>query len=568
MAKQIEFRLDGTDYIELGTNALSRGEHEKAVGYFKTACKLADDSASYTALGCAYADMHAIEQSNAALYTAMSRAKTEDDETPALWQLCSNALEEGDTDAAAYYLRYLGEDDSALLAAADSDGKPMFRMAKKAENEFFESRLYYVNEALAENDTTAALKHLEDLERACGEEGIPEQYRDIVHKMKSLCLFAKGDFDKVVALSEQMVREDPSLDNKATLATAYSVQERDEEADAVLDEIMAADIGAETAVKVLPILVAKQRDEDILRAAEIIGSRSSHFKPFSEMYRSEALYNLGKRKEAMRVMGVLANIFGQLSPPGYYMKLYRTEPEKVPYGHEWPHIATVEYVDRVKRVCGTDDLRKLCDALAYDADFNEAVRWVLWYAPDFVACPTLMALSRVRKRSVEKLFRERLIGADLSFDAMEIILDYLLGGGISMEFDIVTQNRFKPVDLILPRMFRALPKHLYNAVYRAACDIVYTDEDPSTYLERLATIINDMTSSNADGELVWRCRNGRKISLLRSEETMIGVLLARVYFDDPDPDDDAMARYDLNERTYYRYKRIFFGDDESYEDQD
>ena len=61
-------------------------------------------------------------------------------------------------------------------------------------------------------------------------------------------------------------------------------------------------------------------------------------------------------------------------------------------------------------------------------------------------------------------------------------------------------------------------------------------------------------------------QNGRKIGMLRSEETMVGVLLARVYFDDPDPDEDAMGRYNLNERTYYKYKKIFFGDDESYED--
>ena len=177
-----------------------------------------------------------------------------------------------------------------------------------------------------------------------------------------------------------------------------------------------------------------------------------------------------------------------------------------------------------------------------------------------------MCLARVRNRSVEKLFRERLIGGDVSFDAMAIMLDYLLGGGISMEFDIVTQNRYKPVDFILPRTFHALPKHLRRAVYRSTCDIVYTDEDPTTYLERLATIVNDMTATDADGELVWKCKNGRKIGMLRSEETMVGVLLARVYFDDPDPDEDAMGRYDLNERTYYKYKKIFFGDDESYED--
>lgn len=560
MAQHIDFKLDSADCTELGKRALSRGEVEKAIGYFKTACGIADDSDSYTELGCAYAKIHALDVSNAVLYTAMSRAETEDDETPALWQLCSNALEEGDAEVAAYYLRYLGEDDSAVLAMADGKETPRFKVALKPDREFYETQLYFANEALADNDLDGALLCVNELEDA------PEPYRTTAQKIKTLCLFAKGDFDKVVALAEDMAKKDPSADNKATLATAYSMQERFAEVDALLDDILSADVlGIEIALKILPLLVARGRDADVLRAAETV-SGSVHFRQFSEMYRSQALYNLGRRNEAMRVMGILNNIYGSFSPASYYMKLYRTEPDRVEYCHEWPHAATLGYVNKVKEVVETDDVSKIRSALADDEDFNEALRWILNYGPDFVVCPTLMCLSRVRNRTVERLFRDRLIGLGLTFDAMTIIIDYLLGGGLSMEFDIVTQNRFKPVDFILPRTFHTLPKHLKRAVYRAACDIVFTDEDPTTYLERLATIINDMTSVDADGNLVWKCKNGKHISLLRSEETMVGVLLGRVYFDDPDPDEDAMERYGLNERTYYKYKKIFFGDGESYED--
>lgn len=55
MAQHIDFKLDSADCTELGKRALSRGEVEKAIGYFKTACGIADDSDSYTELGCAYA---------------------------------------------------------------------------------------------------------------------------------------------------------------------------------------------------------------------------------------------------------------------------------------------------------------------------------------------------------------------------------------------------------------------------------------------------------------------------------------------------------------------------------
>ena len=560
MAQRIEFRLDSSDYSELGSKALSRGEVEKAIGYFKTACGIADDSASYTALGCAYAEIHALELSNAVLYTAMTKAKTEDDETPALWQLCSNALEEGDAEAAAYYLRYLGEDGQRGARGGGRQGNPAVPHGEEACGRVLR------NAAVLRQRSACRQRSRRRAPLRQGDGRRSRTLQEHRTEDRSSVPFCQGRFRQSGRACGGDGKEGSFPDNKATLATAYSVQERDAEADAILDDIMSAEkLGVEIALKVLPLLVARERDADVLRAAEAV-SGAAHFKQFSEMYRSEALYNTGKRKEAMRVMGSLGNIYGQYSPAGYYMKLYRTEPERVPYGHEWPHAATIEYVNKVKSVCETEDVGKIRDALAYDADFNEALRWILWYGPDFIACPTLMCLSRVRKRTVEKLFRERLIGNSLSFDAMTIILDYLLGGGISMEFDIVTQNRFKPVDFILPRTFHALPKHLRRAVYRSACDIVYTDEDPSTYLERLATVVNEMTAVDAEGELVWKCKNGRKIGMLRSEETMVGVLLGRVYFDDPDPDEDAMERYGLNERTYYKYKKIFFGDDESYED--
>lgn len=165
----------------------------------------------------------------------MSKAQTEDDETPALWQLCSNALEEGDAEVAAYYLRYLGEDDSAVLAMADGKDEPRFKVALKPDREFYETQLYFANEALADNDLDGALLCVNELEDA------PEPYRTTAQKIKTLCLFAKGDFDKVVALAEEMEKKDPSADNKATLATAYSVQERFAEADALLDEILSAE---------------------------------------------------------------------------------------------------------------------------------------------------------------------------------------------------------------------------------------------------------------------------------------------------------------------------------------
>ena len=172
-----------------------------------------------------------------------------------------------------------------------------------------------------------------------------------------------------------------------------------------------------------------------------------------------------------------------------------------------------------------------------------------------------MKIADIRSKAVEKLFRDRLIGVDLSFDQMMILIDYLVGNGLSVQFDVVTQGRFKIVDFRLPSCFGVLPRKLKSAVYHAACDIVFTDEDPSYYLERLCAIVENLVSASPQGEPVWHVKNGKRISRLRSEETMIGVLLSEVYHDDPDPDEDAMERYELSPRTFYKYRAIFFGDE-------
>ena len=98
------------------------------------------------------------------------------------------------------------------------------------------------------------------------------------------------------------------------------------------------------------------------------------------------------------------------------------------------------------------------------------------------------------------------------------------------------------------------------AVYHAACDILYTDEDPTTYLERLAEIVDGIAVTDGDGKLFWTAKEGRRIGRLKNRSAMVAVLLSEVYRDDPDPDEDAMSRYDVDRRTFYKYKKLFFGD--------
>lgn len=557
MAQRIEFKLNKDDYIELGRRAFEKNDVEEAIGFFKTACRLSGESSAYVELGRAYSKMHALEVSNAILYKAMSLAKNEEEENAVLWQLCSNEMELGDAELASYYLRYLGEEDGAVIETAPAGkSEPRFYVAAKTPDEYYRNSLKRINAAMADNDIDGAMKMLRELEDA------PAPYINTVRKMKTLCLFARGDFDRVTVLAEEIAAADPTPDNRATLATAYGIQDRKEEANALLDGLMAEkELPPEVAMKALPLLINYNRDEDILRLTLDISARSGDIWQFSEMYRAEALYNLGRKKEALRVMTRMDNIYGDFSAAAFYVRLFGENPERVPYGHDVPHQMRLDMVNLVKTVLERPPEERHT-ALIYDKQFNIAFNWLLYYGPDVLLCPALLYLTELRSRRLEDILRERLIGQDLTFDCMMIILDYLMHGHRRMEVDLVTQGRYKQIDFILPEAYYKLPKRIQRTVYRAACDIVFTDEDPTTYLERLSDVVADIAVLGDDGSLMWKVKDGRRLTMLRSDAAIVGVLLAEVYYDDPDPEEDAMSRYNIPRRTFYKYKNLFFGGDD------
>ena len=554
MAKRIEFKLGEDDYLELGIAALDKGEYEKAIGYFRTACSLTESSGSYTELGIAYAKMNELDASDACLYKAMSRATSDEEEDAALWQLCLNAAAVGEEDVASYYLRCLGEEDNFATAGIGSPEKEKFKIADKSAVEYAKEMLRQAGEAFTEERFNDALDCIDAMGDA------PEPYYTMGRRMRTVCYFAKGDLDKVVSVCEEIEKTSPDPENKSTLAAAYCLQGREADADRILDEIMFSDDTPDyVTLKMLHIFIERERDADILKITEKLVKHPMLWHN-CQMFRSQALYNLGRHKEAVREMTRVDNVFGEFSAAHYYLKLYAQSPERVSYGNEIPREIGVELAHNVTTTVLSGDLAGLQRALSYDADFNRALRWMLDHAPDFVACPLLIRLADIRSKAVEKLFRDRLISVRLSFDQMVILIDYLVGNGLSVQFDTATQGRFKIVDFRLPACFSVLPTKLQSAVYHAACDIVFTDEDPSLYIERLCDIVEKLVVAGAHGEPVWATRNGRRIARLRSEDTMIGVLLSEVYRDDPDPDEDAMQRYDLSPRTFYKYRAIFFGD--------
>ena len=154
-----------------------------------------------------------------------------------------------------------------------------------------------------------------------------------------------------------------------------------------------------------------------------------------------------------------------------------------------------------------------------------------------------------------------LISPGLSFDAMSQILAYLLDGGYDLDFSVVTQDRFKDISLRLPEAFYNLPKVLREAVGYSLCDIIYTDEDPNTYINRLCDAVDNIVGLDSEGNVIYFIKKPEKLIRLRSAQTLAGVLLAYVYYDEDNPRIDSINRYDLNEKTFDKYYKILFGED-------
>ena len=201
------------------------------------------------------------------------------------------------------------------------------------------------------------------------------------------------------------------------------------------------------------------------------------------------------------------------------------------------------------------------NALEHNEDLQKLIRWAFVDGNDKVIQLLLQRMSFASSTWLEGFYREVLITPGLSFDTMSAILAYLLDGENNLDFSVVTQDRFKDISLKLPEAFYKLPKVLREAVGYSVCDIIYTDEDPNTYINRLCSAVNSFVGLDGGGDVVYFIKKPERLTRLRSPQTLAGVLLAYVYYDEEDPRMDSISRYDLNERTFDKYYKIIFGDD-------
>ncbi len=571
MAQIIGFNLSKEDYLNLADNAFKDGETEKSIAYLDKALSIdARFCEASIALATVYSALGAWEISNATLFKALSKHPSAEDRDRIFYQLAMNFLDVNLPDVAEYYLRDIADaydlqlpEDMGNMAMGGADEG--FKVVYPKGEDYYEMLIGKAYELIRERKFDEAIALMDEVDPR-------SKSKNAANHIVLVCLMMKNDIDAVIANAQKMLDEnEDNLAVKCTLATAYLMEEKIAEAYAVLDHILEKDYtNMEEILMILPILVNMEMHAEVVKYTKRVLS-TLDLQPNTMIWLSQGLYNLGQKDEARKVMLKVRTIFGEYSPADYFLELYKQDPDKVAYSMDLP------YVEKMTRYQKLDKLLKMSPAevqLAIDGtdESSEQMRKIVEWA--FVAdnneklkCLLVDKFALVNSKRVEDFLRRQLISTDLSFDLMTRLMFCLVQENtFRFTFDVVAQDRFKSIDIVFPNAFYKIGGTLHGAVGYCYGDIVYTDEEPNTYLAKLTSIVNSIVTLDDKGKLKYTKPSFAKIANMKSVRTLIGVLLCKVYEDDADDmREQTIERYNLNDKTFDKYFKILFGEDDDRE---
>lgn len=568
MAQIIGFNLSKEDYFNLADDAFSKGDSEKSIVNLNKALNVDDRFFEASlALATVYSSLGVWDISNATLYKTLSKHPDKDTRDRIFYQLAMNFMDVNQPEVAEYYLQDIA--DAYDIQMPEGDGNATngveggFHVVYPKGEDYYEmliERAYELVRARKFDDAIALMDEVDARSKS----------KNAANHIVLVCLMMKNDLDSVIANAQKMLAENgDSLAVKCTLATAYLMEEKVQEAYEVLDEILQKDYkGMEDILMILPLLVNMDMHAEVVKYTRRV-LESLDLQPNTMIWLSQGLYNLGQRDEARKVMVKVRNIFGEYSPAEYFLELYKTEPEKVAYSMNLP------YVERVRRYKVLDTVIKLSPVdLATVLDNNDddamqikkLIEWAFRDDNENLKFLILDKLALVDCEWADDFIREQLISVDLSFELMSRLLFCLVHektNKFCLNFDVVAQDRFKSIRYVLPGAYYKMSNVLRNAVSYCISDIVFTDEEPNVYLAKLTEIVNKIVRLE-DGKAKYTNPRYAKISTMKSMRTLVGVLLAKVYEED-DPLNMRLLtieRYSLNTATFDKYYKIVFGEED------
>ncbi|MBO4380918.1 MAG: hypothetical protein J5815_02050 [Clostridia bacterium] len=570
MAKLIDFKLSINEYLDLAEKASLNGDAEKCISYLKKALEIdAVNQEAHIALAREYSILGAQELSNAVLFKALALKPKQDDKDIIFQMLAMNFLDMNQADVAEYYLQdyadVLGIDFQELedMQTATEEKRGGFHVVYPHGEDYYEMLIEKAYGLVREHRFDEAIALLDDVDPR-------SKSKDAANHVVLVCLMMKNDLDSVIDNAKKMLKENPdSLAVRCTLSTAYLMEEKEREAYEVMDEVLKKDYTRmEDILLLLPILVNLNMHVEVVKYTKRV-LENINSQPNTMIWLSQALYNIGAKDEAKRVMHKVLTIYGEYSPAQYFLDLYAKAPEVVEYSMNYP---TQEKLDRYKKIHDFLILQPavaetLLDSpddeqdplYAYKKELKSLLKWAFLDGNSQIESLIVDNLDIIGSKWGENFLKELLISPDLSFELMSHIALTMFRRK-HVHFDVVARGLFKEISFELPEAYFKATPFFAEVIEHGIFDIIYSDFEPNKYIKRFVDIINSLLLVDKEGKVVY---SRPKIARFKSANTLVGVILCKVYYDDEeDPRPDTIEDYDLKEKTFDKYWKILFGDDD------
>lgn len=567
MAEIFDFNLTSKQYLHLAIDRHRKGDSTTAAVYARSAIKADKKNISaYLVLAVIYADDREYELSNQVLYYGIHECKAWNN-SQVRRGLTLNFMHMDMFDVALHYTTESNDDlneiiESELDADFEDFDDSEFHLVYPRTDEYY-GRLIGKAIELAECDEIdEALKILESIPSST----LCKAQAD--RAMVMICTM-DGNTDRALELGERLLEKNPdNVKLRSTVAGILLMRNEYEAAKKVADRIWDNEIDdLEEALTLVPVAARLDFHDRIVQLIDVVIKKDDT--PPKEMLHlfSQALYNIGERDEARRVMADLRDYFGEYGNAKYFLELFASEPDKVSYGFDIPE-------DRKKILLkNVNDMMSLSDSelIEFSKKHTDDCDNMDYYFKTALTSGDVNLICRaiVRMQYAEKIgdgaIRHCLVTDGLSYRVLSALMFALMDMNTyedTVEFDIVVQDKYKRVRINMPMTYGFLPRTLLNGIRFAYSDIIFSEDEPNEFLDMLTDIIDDIMILNDDCTLGFSKKRFEKLRGIRDSAAFAGALIYRIFIDEVDEYEDIIERRGVNARLFKKYYKIMFGADD------
>lgn len=572
MAKDFDFECSSNQLLTMSLKKKEEGDLLSAIRYAKQALKKNKSNIlTHYTLGRLYADAGEYELSNNVFFECMHIFRAWDDKKIRR-RLARNFIRL-DLPEVAFY--YADEDDIEVLEYLDAVEMSQESEPDSADEWYLEYPRTddYYGHIYSRACNIAAAGEFSNAVSMLNEIPDDSAFAQDAARTKIMLYTLLTDWDSAIGLGEKAVEKYPqSKSMRCALANAYMRADCKADALRILEPLFLEQNPAmETAYVLLPMAIELKLHGDIVRLVKHIGTFESSFSMPVMIWFSIALYNIGERVEARKVMTAVNTVYGEESPAVYYLDLFAQQPDSIEYCMAAPAELFQINLAKIAQILDMSDDEIVKFDREHKNDCDNLRYYILWT----LSCGSAKLKDRLVDRFyfpdgscklpvVDGILKDALHIDDMPVDTVTPLLFKFLrehDGSAPIVLDIVAQHRFKHISLTTPRAFKYLPDTFLMAVIQGYLDIIYTDEDANLYLNKLSAVVDEIVDVDGQGKIVFSSKRREKIAAVRNAPALMGVLLGKVY-EEEESRDDLIERYGIKPNLFDKYHSILFGEDD------